>query len=112
MKIIGDTKYDVKLTLLVVIILCTPSVHVHCTADVQGRWHISRTTELTKSYLFIRLFTLSVGLKYEVVSRSAECCTQFSRERDQQSAYFPTDDIFLNFGSNSRLAVYSKPDSV
>ena len=74
--------------------------------------HISRTTELTKSYLFIYLFTLSVGLKYEVVSRSAECCTQFSRERDQQSAYFPTDDIFLNFGSNSRLAVYSKPDSV
>ena len=75
-------------------------------------FHISRTTELTKSYLFIYLFTLSVGLKYEVVSRSAECCTQFSRERDQQSAYFPTDDIFLNFGSNSRLAVYSKPDSV
>ena len=74
--------------------------------------HISCTTELTKSYLFIYLFTLSVGLKYEVVSRSAECCTQFSRERDQQSAYFPTDDIFLNFGSNSRLAVYSKPDSV
>ena len=74
--------------------------------------HISRTTELTKSYLFIYLFTLSVGLKYEVVSRSAECCTQFSRERDQQSAYFLTDDIFLNFGSNSRLAVYSKPDSV
>ena len=75
--------------------------------------HISRTTELTKSYLFIYLFTLSVGLKYEVVvSRSAECCTQFSRERDQQSAYFPTNDIFLNFGFSRRLAVYSKPDSV
>ena len=38
MWIIGDTKYDVKLTLLVVIILCTLIVHVHCTADVQGRW--------------------------------------------------------------------------
>ena len=38
--------------------------------------------------------------------------TILKRERDQQSAYFPTDDIFLNFGSNSRLAVYSKPDSV
>ena len=34
--------------------------------------------------------------------------TILKRERDQQSAYFPTDDIFLNFGSNSRLAVYSK----
>ena len=42
--------------------------------------HISRTTELTKSNLFNYLYTLSVGLKYEVVSRSAECCTQFSRE--------------------------------
>ena len=58
------------------------------------------------------MFTLSVGLKYEVVSRSAECCTQFSRERDQQSAYFPTDDIFLNFVSSRRLAVNSKPDFV
>ena len=61
-------------------------------------YHISRTTELTKSNLFIYLFTLSVGLKYDVVSRSAECCTQFSRERDQHTTYFPTDDIFLNFG--------------
>ena len=80
--------------------------------EIHASEHISRTTELTKSNLFIYLYTLSVGLKYQVVTRSAECCTQFSRERDQQSAYFPTDDIFLNFGSNSRLAVYSKPDSV
>ena len=74
--------------------------------------HILHTTELTKSNLFIYLFTLSVGLKYDVVSRSAECCTQFSRERDQHTAYFPTDDIFLNFGSSRRLAVDSKSDLV
>ena len=56
-------------------------------------FHILRTTEFTKSNLFIYLFTLSVGLKY------------------QHTAYFPTDDIFFNFGS-SRLAVDSKLDLV
>ena len=53
MKIIGDTKYDVKLTLLVVIILCTPSVHVHCTADVQGRWMLNNISLIEDKRLFV-----------------------------------------------------------
>ena len=61
--------------------------------------HISCTTELTKSYLFIYMFTLSVRLKYEVV-QGVQNAAHNSQERDQHSAYFPTDDIFLNFGDS------------
>ena len=60
MKIIGDTKYDVKLTLLVVIILCTPSVHVHCTADVQGRRMLNNTSLIEDKRLFVISFVISI----------------------------------------------------
>ena len=56
MWIIGDTKNDVKLTLLVVIILCTLIVHVHCTADVQGRWMLNNTPLISEDN---RLFVIS-----------------------------------------------------
>ena len=61
MWIIGDTKNDVKLTLLVVIILCTPSVHVHCTADVQGRWMLNNTSLILEDKrLFVISFVISI----------------------------------------------------
>ena len=60
MKIIGDTKYDVKLTLLVVIILCTSSVHVHCTADVQGRWMLNNTSLIEDKRLFVISSVISI----------------------------------------------------
>ena len=55
--------------------------------------HISRTTELTKSYLFIYMFTLSVRLKYEVV-QGVQNAAHNSQERETSNQPISRPMIF------------------
>ena len=62
-------------------------------AESELKSHISRTTELTKSNLIIYVFTLSVGLKYDVV-QGVQNASHNSQERETSNQPISRPMIF------------------